>query len=283
MLTQSELAARKEGIGGSDVSALLGLSPWKSALDVYQEKTQELPPQEITQWQELGHLMENQILIPYYQQKYNKVIEFPSTIKHKKYPFMLAHVDGLDVENNRIIECKNVGGYKNTDKWGDAGTDQVPYTYLLQCIHYMEVLEVEETYLVALFGGNCIEVFIIKRNEELINKVIEKEKHFWENHVVPEIPPEPSTLTDIKSLYPYSTESKIAVANTQVLTDIIEYRELEQRKCGVEKEMAVKKVSVQKFMKDAEILVSQNEEQIATFKQTKKGSRTFRLKKNFFQ
>jgi len=253
MLTDKEIQARREGLGGSDVAALFGLSPWKSPLQIYQDKIEPPQPQEMTEWQKLGHVLEKNVLIPYYQEHYEGDLSFPSTQLHRTHKFMIGHIDGLVKNTTTLVECKNVGGYKNTDQWGEAESDMVPYPYLLQCQHYMEVFNASETHLVALFGGNKIETFVLKRNEKLIKKIIEKEKSFWENHVLKKIPPAPSTLNDIRLLFPYASALKEAVATSELLGEIWEYKARIEKLGSAEKEVQKTKIKLQNFMGNAEI------------------------------
>ena len=60
-LTAEHLAARKRGIGGSDAPAVLGVSPWRTPLDVYLDKTDQSDPVETTEAMEWGSRLEDQI------------------------------------------------------------------------------------------------------------------------------------------------------------------------------------------------------------------------------
>src|SRR4051812_14685969 len=69
------LIARRQGIGGSDVAAVLGVSPWRSALALYVEKISAEPPDEksseIADW---GRHFEPLILKQYSMRSKRRVV-----------------------------------------------------------------------------------------------------------------------------------------------------------------------------------------------------------------
>ncbi|MGN5479491.1 YqaJ viral recombinase family protein [Cupriavidus basilensis] len=79
------------------------------------------------------------------------------------------------------LECKNVDGMAyRFGEWGEPGTDEVPEEYLLQCQHYMTVLDYPEWHLAACVGGNKLKTYIILRDTELEEMLIEQEHAFWQ-------------------------------------------------------------------------------------------------------
>lgn len=62
-LTKQQLIARKQGIGGSDAAAILGLSQWKSPLDIFFDKLDTGEPEQInTPFTEWGIRLESAIV-----------------------------------------------------------------------------------------------------------------------------------------------------------------------------------------------------------------------------
>lgn len=98
---------------------------------------------------------------------------------------MLANIDRVVVGENAILECKTANQFMA----GYWEQDEVPDAYLLQCQHYMAVLEKQKAYIAVLIGGQKFVWKEIERDEELIDLVIQREKEFWENHVLPQQPP----------------------------------------------------------------------------------------------
>jgi putative phage-type endonuclease len=196
MLTQEQKQARKTGIGGSDVAAILGLSPWKTALQVYMEKRGEIEEESENRFTKWGSILEPVILAEYEQQTGEKVSRPNQLIRSYRYPFMIANVDGLieKSENGKrtyckIVEIKTAMQFV-ANQWGEINTDQLPDHYLTQVHHYMTVLDAQEADVAVLIGGNDFRIYNVKRDSEISKMLIEKEAAFWEmvrNGIAPAI------------------------------------------------------------------------------------------------
>ena len=110
------LAARAHGpdgsipiaIGGSDVAAIFGISPWKTPLDLWLEKSGKLMPDESeNMWQkEMGHLLEPVVAQMYAFRTGHRVITDTYLYQHALYPWALANIDyGMEDK-----DTKEVGG-----------------------------------------------------------------------------------------------------------------------------------------------------------------------------
>jgi putative phage-type endonuclease len=156
MLTKEQLIFRKKGIGGSDAAAVLGISPWKSALDVYLDKVQVSIIESLegtTKVMQRGTQLE-----PFVRQLFEettghtvkKGIETQVDVDH---PFMLANVDGFISSQKAIVEFKTASYTKKTkNEWGTEGTAEIPKQYIAQVAHYARVMGVEKVYIGVLFG-----------------------------------------------------------------------------------------------------------------------------------
>lgn len=182
-LTRSEwLKFRTKGIGGSDVSVIAGINPFKSVHQLWREKTgQFVPEDEGTEYTHFGTLLE-----PVVRKEFMERTGIPVRLKHmllqsEEYPFMLADLDGVIHQNGKlaIFEAKTASAYKK-ELWENG----VPAEYLLQVQHYMAVTRAEKTYIAALIGGNHFVYHEVERDEEMISKIIAMEKHFWQNYVL---------------------------------------------------------------------------------------------------
>ena len=108
MLTTEQLEARKAGIGGSDAAAIMGLSPWKTATEVYLEKRGEIAPENIDDKEVVifGNLLEDVVAGEYARRNNVKVERRNDMFKHAKHPFMLANIDRKVVGVKKGLECK---------------------------------------------------------------------------------------------------------------------------------------------------------------------------------
>ncbi|WP_035430911.1 YqaJ viral recombinase family nuclease [Bacillus sp. UNC322MFChir4.1] len=199
------LEARKQGIGGSDVAPIAGLSKYKSPVQVFLEKTQTIEQEHIqSDAAYFGTILEDVVAKEFTKRTDLKVQRRNAILQHPEYPWMLANVDRLIVGEKVGLECKTASEYLKKEWEGE----EIPAAYLLQCQHYMAVTGYEAWWIAVLIGGNKFVYKKIDRDEELIQYLIDIEKDFWINHVEKNEPPmfdgsEASTEL-LKQLYPDS-------------------------------------------------------------------------------
>ena len=127
-----------------------------------------------------------------------KVVQNHFLMAHDDYPFMTANVDGevMHPEKGRgVLEIKTTSEW-NRDQWD---TDKVPTAYMLQVQHYLAVTGYDFGYICVLIGGNKFRYWLIERDEELIEMLIQAESEFWYN-VQNKIPPNVDGHEDTKDL-----------------------------------------------------------------------------------
>lgn len=186
MSRQEWLWNRKKGIGGSDASAILGFNPWKSAFELYIDKTSDTVQEidnEAIHW---GNVLENVVAEEFTLRTGKKVRRRNQTFRHPEYDFMIANIDRDVVGERALLECKTTNAF-NADAWEG---EHIPPAYICQLQHYMAVLDYEKAYIAVLIGGQKFVWKEVERDDEFIELMIEAEKNFWENHVLKEIPPE---------------------------------------------------------------------------------------------
>lgn len=170
------LKQRQAGIGGSDVGAILGVNKYKTAFQVYIEKTEILSEvneqSEAAYW---GDQFEDIVAKEFEKRTGKKVRRDRKHYKHSEHPFMLANIDRRIVGENAILECKTANQYLASE-WKD---DEIPASYLLQVQHYICVTNADKAYIACLIGGQKFIWKEIKRDDELIEIIIKAEKDFW--------------------------------------------------------------------------------------------------------
>ena len=234
------LTQRKKGIGGSDIAAIIGVSQFKTALDVYLSKTTEQPEQqgEHLYW---GHALENPIIDRFIQDTGANVIRQPEMRRHPQHQWAIANADALIMNGDTIeaiLEIKTSSAFKSRE-WGVDDTDEVPIEYIAQVQWYMWIYNVQEAYLAALIGGNQYRQYHIKRDDELIAILAEKAQAFWQNHVIPRIPPEPQNGEDAQKLYPHDN-GNTAQADSDTLTAYAELKELKAQEKELKAQIAAR-------------------------------------------
>ena len=190
------LAYRRKGIGGSDVAALLGISPWRTARDLYFDKLNIVAVENNEDnWValEMGHLLEPLVAKIFQHRTGYEVYQVKKMFQHPQYPWMLADVDyfvELPDGTTAILEIKTTN-YNARDNWWMNGKETVPVYYESQGRHYMAVTDLDRCFFCCLYGNNEEEVIIreVKRDFEYEAEMVFLEQYFWENHVQRHVPP----------------------------------------------------------------------------------------------
>ncbi len=180
------LEYRKLGIGGSDASVVCGINRYKSPIELWLDKTNQLPTQEAGEAAYWGTVLEPLMVSEFTKRTGIEVSRQKQLLQSKEYPFMLANLDGLCEHPDYgtvIFEAKTASAYK-AGEWEDA----IPDEYMAQIMHYMAVTGYKGAYIAVLIGGNTFKWRFIERDEELISMLVKLEADFWE-HIQSETPP----------------------------------------------------------------------------------------------
>lgn len=189
-LTREEwLQLRRRGIGGSDASVIMGINPYRSILQLWEEKTGECEiaenGNEHAYW---GNVMEPLIRKEFMRRSGLKVRQKHAMIFHPVYPYLFADVDGIATDEDGekcIFEAKTASQHKEKD-WENG----VPREYYLQVQHYLEVCGMEKAYVAVLIGGNRFAFYTVYRDEKQIAELLCREREFWEKQVLTGIRPQ---------------------------------------------------------------------------------------------
>lgn len=223
------LATRRSGIGGSDIGAILGLSPWRTPYDVFLEKTSpDITPKESDSmyW---GTVLEDVVASEYQIRTGRRVQRVRQTMRHPEYDFAIANIDRAVIvpeiagnvrwkngklTTDRILECKTANGFAASE-WGEPGTDFVPDSYLCQCQWYLGVTDTKVADLAVLIGGNDYRTFTIERDPELFADMIEAAGTFWKN-CRKGIAPDPATVQDAARKWPRHIAGKSVIVDIHI-------------------------------------------------------------------
>ena len=268
-------ASRAKSLGGSDMGAILGLSPYRSAVDVWLEKTGQSCVQADSLPLRFGQFAES-FIADEYALLTQQVLRHPSeTFTHPEYVYMTGHLDRLVINEQdqaiKVLECKTANPFRQSG-WGEVGSDEVPMTYLVQCQWYMMLTGLAETDLAVLLGNTDFRVYNIKADQELMQLLISEAKNFWENHVLSKVPPSPKKESDLRALYPQSSTNKLREATPSIVTLIKQYELLNQQLKTVEEQCSEIKQNLMAYLGDAEVLQYQDQV-LATWKSPKPSAR----------
>ena len=259
LINQDFSVDRTKYIGGSDIGAILGLSKFRTPLEVWMQKTGK----EVRQLDSLplrfGSFAEEFVASEYARATGFELLHDESIYIHPTHSFMSAHIDrfilgdGVGSPPNRILECKTANPFARGE-WGEPGTDQVPMSYLCQCIWYMAVTGIEQCDLAVLFGNSDYRIYEVARDLELEALVIEKALHFWNEYVLKDIAPPAQTEGDCQALFKKSDPSKTIEANPKTVELIRQLQSLSKRSGDVDSEITQIKQHIMNEMKEAEVL-----------------------------
>ena len=209
------LEQRGRGIGGSDAAAVCGANPWKTPFALWLEKTKRVAPDDLSDNDAVrfGTLLEEVVAKEFERRSGLKVQRRNSIFRSDENPFMLANIDRVIVGQNAGLECKTTNA-RNAEAWEG---DSVPDHYLLQVQHYISVMGWDSCYIACLIGGQDYVWKEIKRNDALIDALVDAEKTFWNRNVLGDIAPDIKSDDDIARLYPEQRHPEMLEADENVI------------------------------------------------------------------
>jgi len=226
------LEERRKGIGGSDIAAIMGLSPWKTAYQVYQEKRREITPVGETKLMDWGKRLEPAIR-QWYSDQTGRCVRLPEKILfHSRHPFMLASLDGF-TDDGRVVEIKSARSGK---EWGMPGSNEIPSYYLLQCQHYLFVTGFEVADVPVSIAGGSPELYEVPADRELQEMILESALTFW-RRVEEGNPPDPVSYADAvqrfgssqaEGVIPATDEQINLVSDLRIIREALKAMEIEE-------------------------------------------------------
>lgn len=201
---------RSTFLGGSDISAVLGISPWATAVDVWEEKTAidagypgAIDPERARRLRR-GQRLEPLIIEMAQEELDLFVIARNCRIHHGEYRYLSAQIDFIytddetDQEHYYNGECKSVDP-RAAGEWGESGSQDVPTYCLAQVMWGLAITGRREAMILALIGDD-LRWYKFERDEELCAALIEKGVEFWTKHVIARVPPPITTKDDASKL-----------------------------------------------------------------------------------
>lgn len=193
------LKERRKGIGASEASAVLGLNPYMSNIELWQIKTGRIEPEDISQKPYVKYGIESEphlralfaLDFPQYEVSYREYDLF----RNSQYPFIFATLDGRLVEKatgrKGVLEIKTTEILKSMQK--ENWKDKIPDNYYVQVLHQLLATGWDFVILKAQlkydFDGEVflqIKHYRIERSEveEDLEYLEEKEVKFWTKNVL---------------------------------------------------------------------------------------------------
>ncbi len=144
-------AARQTRLGGSDMAAVFGRSPWTSPYRLWHLKAGHVTDGPATAPQERGHYLEDGIRQWWSDQHPQFDVVTGGTYVHHERDYQLANPDGILLRDNTpvgVLEVKTDS--QDDDTWGAPGTDEVPLYYRTQILWYLDALGLDVAHVAVL-------------------------------------------------------------------------------------------------------------------------------------
>lgn len=189
-------ASRLTGIGGTDIPAILGLSRFRTPFDVYASKLRLVAPEPASEEAIMGKLLEPLLFRRLADVKGTRVLRVEAAFRRKAEPFIVCNPDGFVLPTMQDPEPAIAEGKTRSEfdrkKWGEDESDEVPDEERLQAEYYCEITRIPRWVFPVFFGRNLV-VFKGKANPEIGRELVDTARKFWNEHVVPAVPPKPMT------------------------------------------------------------------------------------------
>ena len=273
---------RQKYLGGSDVAAILGVSPWITPFQLFQKKTGALV-EEITPAKQRildrGHRWEPIVLEMVVDELRDRghdveVVAVGQRYIDSEFSFMAAEIDA-----ELIVDGEPVNGEMKTANvfaaagWGDYDSDDVPIYYAAQVMHGLMIQPRRRAVIAALTGFDDRPMLRwIERDEETIAAIRTKEIEFWQRLQSGDAP-DPETPADVKLLYPRDRGLSIN-ADDSLLAAHGRLKVAKASHKALEADIELLATQIKARMGDAALLLGPNGKPIATWKNNKDGSET---------
>ena len=181
------LATRRQGIGGTDLAPILGLSKWKTPHDVWLDKTGRYEQPQNDDMRR-GQLLEP-VIKAMYEERHGVTVESPG---HLQKGLMMGTPDGVD--GLTVVEFKSTRWYV-FKQWGGS----LPMDYWAQMQHYMMLCGLDRAVLVVLVDGADYHEFPVALDVEWVDNAWSQATGWWHTWVAtdtepPRIDPKPEPV-----------------------------------------------------------------------------------------
>lgn len=213
------IAFRRNGIGASDIPAILGISPFRKAIDIFNEKKGLCDRQFVSNAMMRGTIYEGEAR-HHHNKSYHKNFQ-PMVAVHDDYDYFFASLDGYDEQEDQVLEIKVP---MNTKLLEDVAIGDIPEHYMAQ-VQWQLFVSGSKTAIFAVYSPEEVrmEQIIVDRDEELIERLKSAALDFWIN-TLGGVAPEEKTAHEALDFPEYRDYFR-------------EYRELKYKMAQCKKEM----------------------------------------------
>lgn len=201
------LALRRTGIGSSDMGAVLGMSKYRSELDVFLDKTGAERDDDAGEAAFWGTVLEDPVAREW-ARRHDVTVRRIGTIAHVEHRHMLCDLDryvvGCPDHERCALEVKTRSAWK-ADEWRDGG---LPEDVEAQTMHQLAVTGLDAIHVAGLVGGQRLESRVVLPDPDYIADLFKIGDQFWNENVLPGNPPAISSLDLLVEHLNHFTPSK---------------------------------------------------------------------------
>lgn len=248
------LTQRNKGIGGTDISAILGVNKWKTPYDVWLDKTGRAPKFEGNKMTRRGQYMEDAVTNYFTDVTGNRVIkasEAEEMLIHNTYPFLLGSPDRRYFSpdgKKGILECKTTMASIEQDM------ESIPQAWFIQGQWYMGLSDYKIGTIAWGELGFTSEFkhLEIDFNPDFFAYMVEQAVGFWEKFVMNDTPPPATTREDILKMYPFHSDSKYVDGDAELEKLCESLKSLKSDKKQLEGDIEIAEDALKLLIGDAE-------------------------------
>jgi len=209
--TPSWHAARAHGVGGSEIAAVLGLSPFESRFSLWHRKKGLAAPvaqNDVMYW---GNLLEDVV-----REEFNRrhADDLPAarpigTWHAPGRPWQIANPDGR--LGDELYEGKTA---YNDDGWGEPGTDEIPVYYRTQCLWYLDVFGLKRCHVAVLISGSDYREYYVEHSPDEVRIMLDRARDFLDTldtNQRPDIDAHDATYQVVREMHPDIDDVKLDV------------------------------------------------------------------------
>lgn len=278
---EPEAYDRRQFIGGSDVAAVLGISPWTTPLQCWERKTAlQRPADTDSKVKRRGRRWEAVVaeMLTERLQEQGHTVEIVGSGRRyidPALPFLAAEIDyevRLDgAQEITNVELKTVHPFK-AGEWGEDGTDSAPIYYTAQTMHGLGVTSRQHGITAALFGADDLQVYPLERDIETLGAMRARCIQFWQL-VELGIRPDPTTLADLDRLYRGDVGAPPLEASDALAAQVLRLRALRAQGKAIEAERDQVEFAIKAALGDTTDLLLPGERKPAITWRPRKASR----------
>jgi putative phage-type endonuclease len=208
------LAARREGVGSSDIAAILGLSAWESQFGLWHRKFGDLGDQEDSDAMRWGRRLEDAVAAEYAYLHPELEVHRVGLCRNQERPWQQCTPDRLVYDGDTPVfplEIKTDGSY---DGWGHDGSDEIPVGYRAQALWQLDTLGFERITVAVLISGRTYREYEIAYHPGDVATMRAAAQRFLGRTVPPPIDDSTATATALKSVNPLLEPSNVEINQT---------------------------------------------------------------------